>query len=231
GARIGVARQFFGFNDKVDHVMEAAISAMKSCGAELVDPSDIPTRDEFGDSEFEVLLYEFKEGLNRYLRGLGPKAPVKSLDEIVEYNEHHVDLEMPFFGQEILLEAQKRGPLTSAKYQEALAKNQRLARVEGIDFTMDKFQLDAIVAPTGGPAWKTDLVNGDHSVGGSSSCAAVAGYPNITVPAGFVQGLPVGISFFGRAWSEASLISLAFAFEQATKARSKPRFLPTLNLY
>jgi len=231
GARIGVARQFFGFHDKVDHLMEVAISAMKSCGAEIVDPSDIPTRGEFGDSEFEVLLYEFKEGLNRYLRGLGPKAPLKSLDEIIEYNEHHGDLELPFFGQEILLEAQKRGPLTSTKYREALARNHRLARAEGIDFTMGKFQLDAIVAPTGGPAWKTDLVNGDHSVGGSSSCAAVAGYPNITVPAGFVQGLPVGISFFGRAWSEASLIRLAYAFEQATKVRSKPRFLPTLDLY
>ncbi len=231
GKRIGVARQFFGFHKEVDRLMEEAISEMKRCGAEVIDPTDIPTRGKFGDSEFTVLLYEFKENLNAYLKALGAAAPVKSLEEIIQYNEQHRDMEMPYFGQEIFQQSQEKGPLANEEYQEALARNHRLARTEGIDFVVNRYQLDAIIAPAGGPAWKTDLICGDHSVGGSSSCAAVAGYPNLTVPVGFVRGLPVGISFFGRGWSEPTLIRLAYSFEQATKFREKPRFLPTLGLY
>jgi amidase len=231
GARVGIARQFFGFHDQVDRLMEDSIAEMKRCGAEVIDPTDIPTRGEFGDTEYKVMLFEFKENLNAYLKGLGPKAPVKSLQEVITFNERHRDLEMPYFGQEIFIEAQAKGPLTSEEYLAALARNHRLSRTEGIDFVMDKYRLDVIVAPTGGPAWKTDLINGDPSSGGSSSCAAVAGYPNISVPAGFIHDLPVGISFFGRAWSEPTLVKLAYSFEQATQARSKPRFLPTMELY
>jgi len=231
GARIGIARQFFGFHDQVDKLMEAAILEMRSLGAQVIDPSDIPTRGEFGDSEFTVMLYEFKANLNAYLKALGPAAPVRSLEDIVEFNVQHSDAEMQFFGQEIFLEALKKGPLTSKEYQNALERNHRLARTEGIDFVLDRDRLDAIVAPTGGPAWKTDLINGDPSSGGSSGFAAVAGYPNVTVPLGFIKGLPVGISFFGRAWSEASLLKFAYAFEQATESRAKPKFLPSLALH
>jgi len=231
GARVGIARQFFGFHEKVDRLMEDSILEMRRCGAEVIDPTDIPTRGEFGDSEYKVMLFEFKANLNAYLKGLGPEVSVKSLQEVIAFNEQHRDVEMPYFGQDIFLEAQAKGPLTSEEYLEALARNHRLSRIEGIDFVMERFRLDAIVAPTGGPAWKTDLINGDPSSGGSSSCAAVAGYPNISVPVGFVHDLPVGISFFGRAWSEPTLIKLAYSFEQATQARSKPRFLPTMDLY
>jgi amidase len=228
GSRIGIARQYLGFHERVDQLIEDAIAEMKRLGAEVVDPTDIATRREFSDSEYEVLLYEFKEDLNAYLRALGPDAPVKTLEEIIQFNERNRDREMPFFEQEIFLKSQEKGPLTSKEYLEALEKNHRLSRVEGIDAVMDEHQLDAIVAPTGGPAWVTDLVTGDHFLGGSSGCAAVAGYPNITVPVGNVHGLPVGISFFGRAWSEPTLIKLAYAFEQATHFRRTPDFLATL---
>jgi amidase len=231
GARIGIARQFFGFSQKVDRLMEEAISEMKRQGAEILDPADIPTRGKFGDSEFKVMLYEFKANLNKYLSGLSPEVRVRSLEELIQFNEEHRQIEMPFFGQEIFLEAQKKGPLTSIEYREALARNHRLARTEGIDYLMDELRLDAIAAPTGGPAWKTDLVNGDPSSGGSSSPAAVAGYPNISVPLGFVHDLPVGISFFGRAWSESTLIRIAYSYEQATQVRTPPGFLPSLALH
>ncbi len=230
GARIGVARKSFGFNDGVDKLMEDAIKEMKRLGATVVDPADIATSGKFDDSEFEVLLYEFKADLNAYLAGLGPNAPARTLKDLIDFNERNKEKEMPYFGQEIFVKAQEKGPLSSRAYKLALAKNHRLARTEGIDATMNKHKLDAIIAPTGGPAWTTDLVNGDHFGGGSSSAAAVAGYPNITVPAGYVHGLPVGISFFGRAYSEPVLLKLAYAFEQATKFRRPPQFLQQADL-
>ncbi len=230
GARIGVARKFFGFSDRVDQLMTTALDAMKRAGAVIVDPADIETSGKFDDSELEVLLYELKADLNAYLAGLGPGAPVHSLKEIIEFNERNRAREMPYFGQDLFLKAEAKGPLSSKEYLEALEKDYRLARTEGIDAVMDKLHLDAVVAPTAGPAWLTDLVDGDHEAGGSSSPAAVAGYPNINVPAGFVFGLPVGISFFGRAYSEPTLIRLAYAFEQATKFRQPPQFRPTADL-
>jgi amidase len=230
GARIGVHRKGFGFNDGVDKLMGDCIDIMNKRGAIIVDPADIPTQGKFDDSELEVLLYEFKADLNAYLASLGPRAPVKSLKEIIDFNEQYRDREMPYFGQDLFIKAQAKGPLTEKAYRDALAKDQRLSRKEGIDFVMDKNKLDALIAPTGGPAWTTDWLNGDHFTGGYSTASAVAGYPHITVPAGYVFGLPVGISFFGRAWSESTLIKFAYSFEQATKARRAPQFLPTAKL-
>ncbi len=228
GARIGVARKYFGFNDAVDVLMEQSLDVMKKQGATLIDPADVETLGKFDESELLVFMYELKTDLNAYLAGLGPNSPVKTLKEIIDFNDRNREKEMPYFGQDLFLKAEAKGPLTEKAYLDALEKNHQLTRVEGIDATMDKHHLDAMVAPTGGPAWITDLVNGDHVAGGSSNAAAVAGYPNINVTAGFVSGLPVGISFFGRAWSEPTLIRLAFAFEQATKARQSPRFLSTV---
>ena len=229
-ARIGVARKYFGFSDSVDALMEQALGVMKAQGATLVDPADIPTFGKFDDSELLVLLYELKADLNAYLARLGPKAPVRTLQDIIAFNERNRQKEMPYFGQDLFIKAQAKSGLTDKEYADALAKNHQLARTEGIDALMDQHHLDAIVAPTGGPAWLTDLINGDHSAGGSSNAAAVAGYPNINVTAGFISGLPVGISFFGRGWSEPTLIKVAYSFEQATKARQAPRFLPTVRL-
>jgi len=229
GARIGVARdKFFGSNEKGDQVVETAIQAMRSAGAEIVDPADIATAGKFDDSESEVLQYEFKADLNAYLAALGPSAPVHSLQDIIDFNERHRDQEMPYFGQDLMIKSQAKGPLTTQAYLDALAKNHRMSRTEGIDATMAKYRLDAIVAPTAGPAFTTDLFNGDHAPGGSSTPAAVAGYPNIQVPAGDAWGLPIGISFFGAANSEALLIKLAFAFEQATHHRRPPQFKATM---
>ena len=228
GARIGIARKYFGFNDAVDALMEQSLDAMKKQGATLVDPADIETFGKFDESELLVFMYELKADLNAYLARLGPNAPVHTLKDIIDFNDRNRQKEMPYFGQDLFLKAEAKGPLSEKAYLDALEKNHQLARTEGIDATMDKYHLDAIVAPTGGPAWITDLVNGDHVAGGSSNAAAVAGYPNINVTAGFISSLPVGISFFGRAWSEATLIRLAFAFEQATKARQAPRFLATI---
>jgi amidase len=228
GARIGVARKYFGFSEAVDALMEQSLAVMKQQGATLVDPADIETLGKFDDSELLVFMYELKADLNAYLARLGPGAPVRTLQDVINFNDRNQQKEMPFFGQDLFLKAQAKGPLTDKAYVDALAKNHQLARTEGIDALMDKHQLDAIVAPTGGPAWLTDLVNGDHVAGGSSNAAAVAGYPNINVTAGFLSGLPVGISFFGRAWSEPTLIRLAYSFEHATKARQTPKFLPTI---
>jgi amidase len=228
GARIGVARGYAGFHEKVDGLLEDALAAMRGGGAEIVDPADPGSIREMGEPEWEVLLYEFKADLDAYLARLGPGAPVRSLAEIIAFNERNAEQEMPWFGQEIFLLAQEKGPLTEKAYLDARAAARRLARERGIDGVMDRHGLDALVAPTGGPAWVTDLVNGDHFGGSSSEPAAIAGYPNVTVPAGFVHGLPVGISFFGRAWSEPVLLRLAYAFEQSTRHRARPRFLPEL---
>jgi len=231
GARIGVVRGFFGFHGKVDKLMEARLEDLKKLGAVLVDPVDFNKNKRIDDSEFEVLLYEFKADLNAYLAWLGPSAPVRSLKEIIDFNERFRDKEMPYFGQELFLQAEAKGPLTDKAYRDALAKNLRFTRKEGIDALMEKHKLDALLAPTGGPAWTTDLVNGDHYTGGGCSTPpAVSGYPHITAPAGFVFGLPIGLSFFGRAWSEPVLIKLAFAFEQAVKARRPPKFQPAADL-
>lgn len=225
GARIGVLRKAFGFSPAVDRLMEAALDVMKKQGATLVDPVEFETTGKYGKTEFLGFMYELKADLNAYLAWLGPDAPVKSLKEIIEFNEKNAAREMPYFGQENFLKAEEKGPLTTPEYIEAIKKNHELTGKEGIDATMDKHKLDAIVAPTGGPAWLTDIVNGDAFSGGSSEFPAVSGYPNINVTAGFDFGLPVGISFFGRAWSEPVLLKLAYGFEQATKFRKAPRFL------
>ena len=235
-ARIGVARSFFGFHERVDRLMEDAIEAMREGGAVIIDPVDLRpsgrpaapgASSTMGQAETEVLLYEFKADLNAYLAALAPTAPARSLAELIDFNERNASDEMSYFQQERFTAAEEKGPLSDRTYLEALATARRLSRDEGIDRVMNDHQLDAIVAPTGGPAWVTDLINGDHFGGGSSGYAAVAGYPNVTVPAGFVLGLPVGLSFFGRAWSEPTLIRIAYAFEQATRHRRAPRFLPT----
>jgi amidase len=229
GARIGVVRKFFDFNDGFGPLMETLLDVMKREGAVLVDPVEIESIGKFDKSELEVLEYEFKADLNAYLAAAGPGVSVHSLKEIIEFNERNREKEMPFFGQDLLVKSEAKGPLTDKAYLDALEKNHRLTREEGIDAAMDKHQLDALVAPTAGPSWLTDHVTGDHDTGGSSSLAAVAGYPNMNVPAGFIFGMPVGISFFGRAWSEPALIKIAYAFEQATRLRKPPRFLSTVN--
>ncbi len=228
GARIGIVRKLFRRENRAAKVMEAAFEVLRSAGAILVDPADLPSLGKEGDSEDQILHYEFKADLNAYLASLGSKAPVRTLKDIIEFNERNKEKELQFFGQETFIKAEAKGPLTDKVYLEALEKGQRLAREEGIDAVMAEHRLDAMVGPSGGPAHATDYVLGDRGSGGSSSPAAIAGYPNITVPAGEVMGLPVGLSFFGRAWSEPTLLKLAFAFEQATRARKVPRFLPTL---
>jgi amidase len=228
GARIGVARKYFGFSDPVDTLMNELVEEIKRAGAEIIDPADLPSHGKFGESEFLVLQYELKADLNAYLAAR-PGAP-GSLKELIDFNDRNKDREMPYFGQDIFIKAEAKGPLTTKEYTDAVEKDQRLSRTEGIDAVMDQFKLDAIMAPTAGPAWFTDWVNGDCSNGGSSNAAAVAGYPDITVPAGFIFGLPVGVSFFGRAWSEGTLLKIAYGFEQLTKARKGPEFLGSVKL-
>jgi len=231
GMRIGVPReQYFGYSPSADSVAQHALDLMRAQGAVIVDPVEIGKMGAVGDAEFEVLLYEFKAGLNEYLADLGVGAKVRTLADVIAFNAAHKSEEMPYFGQEILERAQKRGPLTDAKYRKALAKTRLDTRAKGIDAVMTAHRLDALVAPTNGPAWLIDLVNGDADSGGSSSPAAEAGYPSITVPAGYAFGLPVGISFFGRAWSEAKLIRIAYAFEQAANARRAPSYAHTAAL-
>jgi amidase len=230
GARIGVVRKYFGFSDSVDALMEQSLDVLKKQGATVIDPADIETIGKTGENELNVLLYELKAGLNAYLAKLGPAAPVHTLKEVIAFNERYREKEMPYFGQDLFIKAEAKGPLTTKEYLDALATNHRLMRADGIDATMDKLKLDALVAPTGGPAWLTDLVDGDGNGGGSSPAAAIAGYPSISLPAGFIFGLPVGISFFGRAWSEPTLIKLAYSFEQATKIRKPPKYLSTVTL-
>jgi amidase len=225
GMRIGVPReQYFGYSTAADSVTQHAIDLMREKGAVIVDPVPIEKMGDVGEAELEVLLYEFKAGLNEYLATLGSGSKVRTLADLIAFNAAHKSTEMPYFGQELFEQAQKRGPLTDAKYVRALAKSQTNTRARGIDAIMTKHKLDALVAPTNGPAWLIDLVNGDADGGGSSSPAAEAGYPAITVPAGYAFGLPVGISFFGRAWSEAKLIRIAYSFEQAASARRPPTY-------
>lgn len=225
-ARIGVARDFFGFHDKVDDVMEEALKALEAGGATLVDIKLMPQRQEAGEAEFQVLLFEFKADLNKYLSGTSGRVPVKSLKDLIAFNEAHKDREMPYFGQELFLSAQSKGTLNAAEYIKALEKSLKISR-ESIDKAMTENKLHAIVAPSESPAWPIDLIDGDHYIGGSSSPAAQSGYPNITVPAGFIEGLPVGISFFGAAFSESVLLKLAYAFEQSTNHRKPPQFIPS----
>ncbi len=226
GMRIGVGRQYFGRNDKVDKLIEPHLQVLKDGGATLVDVQ-FENLQKFGDAEYDVLLYEFKEDLNKYLAGRG--GQYKTLQDLISFNEKNADKEMPFFGQEIFIQAQAKADLNDRAYRLALLQSKLYTQEQGIDVVMDKNKLDAVVAPSGGVAWMTDLVNGDCGVFESSSLAAVSGYPNITVPAGYIQGLPAGISFFGRAFSEPTLIKIAYAFEQATKMRKTPKFLATFS--
>ncbi len=228
GARIGVSRNLAGFNPDVDHLLDEAIAAMKGAGAEVVDPANLAGAHRFDDDELQVLLYEFKDGLNAYLASLGATAPVKTLAELIAWNEREKDREMPWFGQELFQQAQVKGPLTDARYRAARAKCVRMSRAQGIDAALAKNRLHAIVLPSNQPAWPTDYLNGDHFKGGDTTFAAVAGYPSITVPMGLVHGLPSGLSFIGPAWSEGALLRLAYAFEQTTRARRAPEYLTTL---
>jgi amidase len=228
-ARIGVVREaLFGYSPPADRIAEAALELLRREGATLVDPANISTIGQLGEPEMEVLLHEFKAGIDAYLAGLGPNAPVRSLEDVIAFNERNKEREMPFFGQETMVRAAEKGPLTSPEYLEARRLCLDLARRLGIDAIMEQHRLDALVAPTGDPAWAIDLVNGDGNKGWSATAAAVAGYPHITIPAGYTHDLPVGLSFFGRAWSEPTLIRLAYAFEQAAAQRRPPRFLPTV---
>lgn len=231
GARIGVARKtVFGYSPEADALVEAAIEVLRRQGAVIVDPADIPHLGEYDDSELTVLLYELKADLAAYLAAWAPSATVKTLADVIAFNEANRAREMPYFGQELFLRAQEKGPLTDQAYRDALAKDLRLSRSEGLDVVFAQSNLDAIVAPTGSPAWPTDLVNGDHFLGASSTPAAVAGYPSIAVPVGYSFGLPVGMSFIGRANGDATLLKFAYAYEQAAKPRQPPRFLPTADL-
>ncbi len=229
GRRIGVLRSTLGFHEKVDQIMESALELLKQQGAEIVDPIEIQTGQEYGQAGYQVLLYEFKHGLNRYLQAAGLDG-IGDLQDIIEFNQTNQDRSMPYFQQEILLASQEKGGLDEPEYRSALEKILRMSREEGIDAALQKHQLDAIVAPTGGPAWPIDVINGDHFGGGSSSLAARAGYPNITVPAGYVHGLPVGISMFSTAFQEPDLIAMAYAFEQARGPREVPQMLSSLEL-
>jgi amidase len=230
GARIGVARdRYFGYSPPTDRLIDDAIAAMKARGAVIVDPANLPTAAKLDDCEMEILLFEFKADVNAYLKSRGGSSKVRSLQEVIAFNEREKAREMPFFGQELFVRSQKKGPMTSPAYRRALRTCRSRARTLGIDAVMTRHKLDALVAPTGSPAWTTDLINGDHFTGASSTPAAVAGYPSITVPAGNVRGLPVGLSFIGTAWSEAKLIRLAYAYEQATRHRLPPQFVTTLS--
>ena len=226
GARIGLLREYWGRHAEVDAILDESVAAMRDAGAELVDVAPMPGLEATNQPGFEVMLFEFKAGLNRYLADLGPGAEVRSLDEVIRFNEEHREREMPYFGQDILETAAAKGPLTDPAYLDALERSRDGART-AIDDTAGEHDLDAFFAPTTGPAWVTDLVHGDRSTfRGCSSAAARAGYPHVTVPGGSVFGLPVGVSFFGRAWSEPSLLALAYALEQATQRRRRPEFVP-----
>jgi amidase len=232
GARIGVARNMAGSNPKIIKIFELCIDVMKQLGAVIIDPANVPNFDKFGPTELEVLYYEFKADLNKYLKSLGDDLRVHSMEDVIKFNEENEDRVMPYFEQEHMIAAQSKGTLREKKYKDALSKNLLLTRKDGMNKTISKHKLDAIVVPSGGPSWLIDLANGDAINWDmvSTSPAAVAGYPHITVPAGHIFSLPVGISFFGKGWQEAKLIQFAYAFEQATQYRRQPRYLPTASL-
>ncbi len=232
GARIGVARNMAGKNPRILKIYDFCVEVMKKLGAEIIDPADVPNFDKFGKTELDVLHYEFKADLNKYLKSLANGARVHSMEDVINFNEENSDKVMPYYGQEHMMTALEKPSLSDKKYREALAKNHEYARTKGLDSAMRKHKLDAIIMPSGGPAWMIDLINGDSSNWDmeSTSPAAVAGYPHITVPAGYIFGLPVGISFVAKAWQEPTLIKFAYAFEQATQLRRTPRFLPSANL-
>lgn len=229
GARIGIGRSFMGFHEEVDRILEQAFELMKSKGATLIDIDEVEEWQGLGGAGYQVLLYEFKDGVNKYLKTAKPSTGVKNLADVIAFNKANSDWAMPYFKQEILEAAEEKGDLNTPEYRKAVKKTVEQSR-KGIDRIMQENKLDAIVAPTGGPAWCTDLINGDHFGGGSSSPAARAGYPNITVPAGFVYGLPLGLSFFGGAYSEPTLLKVSYAFERASQQRMAPAFLPTLQV-
>lgn len=228
-ARLGIARQYFKIGPAVTALMNESLDLLRHAGAQIIDPADLPTFETWRETETEALLYEFKADLNRYLARRG--ARIKSMQDCIAFNRAHAAQEMPFFEQELMELAQEKGPLSDSDYKQAQATNRRLTRIEGIDAVLAKFKLDAIVAPTAGAAWLTDWIDGDHADSGCASPPAVAGYPHITVPAGFKFGLPLGISFFGAPWSEPKLLRIAYGFEQTRRARRKPEFLPTINFY
>ncbi len=228
-ARLGVLRDVFGSYPKLDVVLEDALKVLRAAGAEIIDKVKMPSMDEMGTAELEVMVYEYKAGLNAYFASLGPDSPVKSVAELIEFNRTHRETEMPYFGQEYLEQAEAKGPLTEQAYLDARAKCLQLSRTDGIDAALAKHRLDALVMITNGPAWIIDPINGDHYTGGSSSWAAVSGYPSVTVPAGNVSGLPIGISIVGPAWSEARLLQLAADFERHNGPRLLPRFRPTIS--
>jgi amidase len=224
GARLGIARKFFENNAPLDAFLNGCVDALKKAGAEVIDPANLATHGQIDAPEQQVLLYEFKDGINRYLTRLPASSPARTLQDLIAYNEKNRDREMPFFAQELFIQAEAKGPLTDAAYLKSRADCVRLSRQDGIDALLAKHKLDAIVTLTSGPAWFTDHVNGDRDTGGCTTPAAVAGYPHITVPAGFYGGLPIGLSFFGAAWSEPVLFKLAYSWEQQMNARRKPTF-------
>jgi amidase len=223
GKRIGLSKKSLGFSDKVDTLMNKTVAYLRANGAEVVD-IEFPKVMNYDDASYQVLLYEFKDGLNKYFAGPGSGSPVKNIKELIEYNKTD-SIELKYFDQGILIEAEKKGDLNSAEYKKALAAMNKATREDGIDKVMNTYKLDAIMAPTGSPAWKTDLILGDHFVGGSSSLAAISGYPAITVPMGFVENLPVGVTFFGKAWNEPVLLEIAYGYEQGTKHRKAPKYI------
>jgi amidase len=227
GARLGIARKFFASNVSMDGFLNGCVDALKKAGAEVIDPTDLATYGQMEGPEQEVLLYEFKDGINRYLTRLPSGSPARTLQDLIAFNQKNRDREMPFFAQELFLQAEAKGPLSDAAYLKARSDSVRLSRQDGIDALVAKHKLDAIVTLTSGPSWLIDHVNGDRDTGGCTTPAAVAGYPHITVPAGFYGGLPIGLSFFGGAWSEPALFRLAYAWEQQMNARRKPSFRPT----